>query len=159
MPKLEQGELFTRPKDPGIIVVTANNTIKQDGCLVMGAGAALDASVRIPALPKEAGEQILMLHGRTEDYGFIVVREPVGVKTGIALLQTKRYFNDPSKLTLVGFSLYKLMLHAWEHPGWNYRLNFPGIGYGKLDRATVLPLLMDLPENITIVERPYVDNV
>jgi len=37
-------------------------------------------------------------------------------------------------------------------------MNFPGIGNGRLDRADVLPLLMDLPETVTIWERSKYSN-
>jgi hypothetical protein len=57
-PTIIQAELWTRPPDPGLIVVTANNNLTNRGRLVMGSGAAKQALDRIPDLDKEARKAI-----------------------------------------------------------------------------------------------------
>ncbi len=154
-PNIYQANLWIPPRNPGVIVVTANNTVDNTGKLIMGAGAAGEAAKMIPDLPVEAGRIIRETEEKRYPFGFVMVREPDEEKgvTGLALLQTKAYWKDPSQLTLVAYSLHLLKLFAWARMDISFRVNYPGIGNGGLDRNLVEPLLMELPENVTVVYR------
>jgi hypothetical protein len=156
-PTIIQAELWTRPPDPGLIVVTANNTLTNRGRLVMGSGAAKQALDRIPDLDKEAGKAIQETEKKRYPYGFVLVRAPDEENkiTGIGLLQTKHYWQDEAELTLVAYSLHLLKLYAWARADWNIRLNYPGIGCGKLKPEQVRPLLEELPQKITVVYQTW----
>jgi predicted NAD-dependent protein-ADP-ribosyltransferase YbiA (DUF1768 family) len=157
MVKIVAEELWRDPGNPGMIVVTTNAIVQANGALVMGSGAALEAVVKIDGIAKECGEAVLK-HGSR--YGFIEVREPKPDegsrgKRGFGILQTKFNYKERSDLSLVQYSLGKLAEYAQAHPDVKIRVNFPGIGSGRLKREQVEPLLAGLPDNVTVCTKPF----
>lgn len=146
-------ELWRHPGMPGMIVVTTNSTLRHhEGSLVMGRGAALEAVMRIPRIDVECGRAIAafaFVYGH-DKYGFLPVRIPTSEKVGFGIFQVKHFWGDPADLSLIEHAVLILVGYANMNPDINIRMNYPGIGNGKLQRAEVEPLLAPLPDNVTI---------
>lgn len=153
---LIKGELWRLPApigQPSIMGVTTNAIITSAG-LVMGKGSAGEAVSRIPGIRQEVATALRAAHpqwhfdGRPgEDYGFLVIREPVpGQRVGFAIIQAKRHWRDASPLDLVLASIAAADQEARARPGTVIRCPVPGIGAGRLsgaDRACVLDACAD----------------
>lgn len=182
MPNIVCEELWKHPGFPGVIVVTTNATITRVNRLVMGRGAALQARICIPGIDKECAHAIRSAtrsiwsypapHGdmaqmayddacmrEDEDqyhgvgYYFRVVREPTEDKVGFGIFQVKVHFRQHAELELIHRSASTLADYCHRHKDTAIRMNYPGIGYGRLNRAEVEPLLASLPDNVTVCYR------
>jgi hypothetical protein len=147
---LIEGELWVKPDYPGMIIVTTNSTLRRDGSLVMGRGAALEATQRIPGIALECGECIRF---SGNEYGFLKVRYPMLGRIGFGIFQTKHFWGDPAELSIIQHAVNELGPYVQSHADWQFRMNFPGIGNGRLKFLDVLPLLQSLPDNVTTVYR------
>ena len=152
---LEKGDMWDVWGKTDFFCITTNSYIKANGQLAMGKGIALEANVRFPNLAKSAGTQLILddvnhlgYYGAT----YVDINTYNDVSVGIMLFQTKYHFNDTSSLTLIKKSLNSLFWWLVEYPDSRFDLNFPGIGYGGLNRETVLPYLKLLPDNVHIWE-------
>ncbi len=147
--KLAKGNMWDTPAH--MYIITGNSTVRRDGSLVMGRGAAKEASIRFPGCNRRFGKMIIG-HKGPEDYGFLWTDYAyANVKLG--LFQVKYYWGHDADLELIAFSEEKLRTQILTH--WrklNISMNFPGIGNGRLDRALVLPIIERLPDNVTIWE-------
>ncbi len=152
MPKFAKEDLWKSPGLPGMIVVTTNAFIKRNGALVMGRGAALQATQQITNIEFEAGREVERVCGRSmsKAYGFLIVRPPTDDKVGFGLFQVKWHWSNPANLGLIQMAVEKLAEFADLNPDVSIRMNYPGIGNGKLKRSEVEPLLVSLPDNVTI---------
>ncbi len=142
MAKFQNGNLFD---NPGIKVVTTNSVIKNDGKLVMGAGAALQAKQLFPGIDKTAA---LILSrkgfGNLSTYYFTMVTDVVGI------FQTKRHYGDKSDIELIRGSTQAFSNHVKLFPEYTFNLNMPGIGYGGLKESEVYDIVKTLPDNVII---------
>ena len=138
-------------KTPGLTtyVVTTNASVKTNGELVMGRGAAAQAVARLPRIAKQCGDHID--HGMT--YGFLMIHAPSYSHPGFGIFQVKKYWMDDADLGLIAIATSDLLQYAKANPLVNIRMNYPGIGNGKLSRANVEPLLTDLADYVTICYR------
>ncbi len=152
MGKIVNDELWKSPGHPGMIIVSTNGFVRNDGRLVMGRGAAYQATQKIPGIDKEAGEKVLDA-GKT--YGFLPVRMPKAEekKLGFGIFQVKFHWNQPAVLDLILHSVQCLTEFALYYHDWQFRMNYPGIGNGGLNPEEVRPLLDPLPDNVTIVHK------
>jgi hypothetical protein len=160
MPNIVRENLWTLVDLPALYVVTATVTIKANGALVMGRGAALELKERVLGIDLECGDVIRdFAHDhRHKNYGFLLVRPPTWEngepqKAGIGIFQVKHHFKDNAEPGLITNSVACLAEYAKKYPQLNVRMNFPGIGAGKLKREDVEPLLETLPDNVTICYR------
>lgn len=145
---LKRGNLWHSGAD--LICVTGNATIRNDGCLVMGRGAALEAQNKYPGINMEFGTMIMKAqraNGSTV-YGMLIAKRET--KPDLGLFQVKHHFKDKAELGLITESVRYLDLLSSDYK--LVAMNFPGIGWGGLDRADVLPLLKKLPDNVEIWE-------
>jgi hypothetical protein len=144
-------------------VVTTNGCLTKAGKLVMGKGAALEAKLKYPYIDKACGGSIRgngTLQGKYWLYGFMVIFHAwseVMYKGGFGIFQVKRNWSEDADLSLISLSAGMLQSYAKVHPTVNIRLNFPGIGAGKLKRENVLPLLSILPDNVYVCEKLVLD--
>ena len=85
-------------------------------------------------------------------YYFQVIRPPCPDenKVGFGIFQVKAHFRDNAHLELIRRSVVALREYCRNHPDVSIRMNYPGIGYGHLGREAVKPLLVGLPDNVTI---------
>jgi len=136
-----------------VIVVTGNATLKQNGALVMGRGAAKSARDIFSGCDLDFGR--LIKHHRDtcmidEPYGLLYLpsRKPI-----LGLFQVKWHYMNQAELSLIEFSTRKLEILAnadWQK--YRIALNFPGIGNGGLSRELVWPFVKTLPDNIDVWE-------
>lgn len=144
--KIIQGNLWDSKADT--VVVTTNGYIGNRG-LVMGRGAAAEAALMYPGLQRSAGviiekaKQSPMIAPRTFVYGFVEVRSGA-IGRGLGLLQVKYNWSDKANVYLIAFSAISLRLWMMRNPKVEVACNFPGIGYGGLDRKEVEPILQDV---------------
>jgi hypothetical protein len=138
----------------GWILATTNATIRKDGALVMGRGAALEAKSRYEDLDYRLGHIIADSCGSGGLYGvlFADVRYP---EPRLGAFQVKYNWNEQADLDLINYSMSKLITIATAMPHERFNLNFPGIRNGRLGRREVLDALDPGPDNIIIWEYEF----
>lgn len=147
MPVFRTGNMWSAYESAGLFCITTNSAIRCDGALVMGRGIAREAAERFPGLSARLGRTILSRGTRLGRYDVVV--DP---QTRIAAFQVKYRWEDDASLDLIRTSAQALQ-RLIAGSSLQVHLNFPGIGNGRLTRAAVLPLLGELPGNVTIWER------
>jgi hypothetical protein len=120
----------------------------------MGRGLARQARDRFPGLDKAVGRQILHLCGNLGEYGLLV--SPRWPETKLGAFQVKLHYRQPAGLELIRYSTAALCTWCVEHPDASIHLNYPGIGNGRLQREDVLPIIAQLPAQVTVWEYPPV---
>ena len=146
--KYKTGNMFEIASKSDIVIATGNASIKKNGELVMGRGAALEMKTRCPWSAKVFGGMIKEVptpYGGFPKYGVIM-------SSGYGIYQVKYHFKDKADLHLIQFSAFVLEDRANNFPEYNFHLNYPGIGYGGRTKEEVEPLLERLPDNVTIWE-------
>lgn len=151
--KLARGNMWTTYAD--CYVVTTNQYVTVKGKLVMGRGAAWQARDMFPGLDINLG--ILINHYAGTPYsllcaGKFMLPPPHSREAAIWAFQVKTHFRDEARLDLIQSSSRALTAIAKHDKNLIWHLNFPGIGNGRLNRKDVLPLLQDLPDNVTVWE-------
>lgn len=152
MPHFQCGDMWTAFASADLFLITTNSAIRKDGVLVMGRGIARQARERFPGLDAALGKQILNGCGNLGQYGLLVSPRWPAAKLGA--FQVKAHYSQPADLKLIRHST--AMLCAWcaAYPDAQVVLNYPGIGNGRLRRETILPIIAQLPEQVTIWEYP-----
>lgn len=146
-----QDELWKRPGNPGMIVITSHASVGEDGRLFLGYHAGREALRRIPDIERQCGQAVLA--GAVDGiYGFLPVRPPRPDQriVGFGLFQTHLNWNQSADLELIRYSMECLRRYARENAEMKIRMNFPGLGEGGLEADDVAPLLLPLPESVTI---------
>lgn len=146
MPRFKKGDMWSAFDSADLFLITTNSTIKRDGSLVMGRGIAKQARDRFKGLDFALGQRIKNL----STYGLLISENWPESKLGA--FQTKWHSNLPSNPALVGYSIGKLEQFIADNSVMNVHLNFPGIGYGGLDKELLLRTLAVLPNNVYIWE-------
>lgn len=132
------------------ILFTANSTVRKDGALVMGRGAALEAQRLFPGINLKLGAIIRKLQ---QPYGVVMLPPLYGERGGkyIGAFQVKRLFYEDADASLIQHSTDMLCDLADKlQPGLLFAVNFPGIGWGRLKREDVLPIISKLPDNVEV---------
>lgn len=161
-------ELWTKVPLPVCYLVTTNAVVEK-GRLVMGTGAALQAKNRIPGIDREAAEiieQYKQFHEITglPFYGVLTIRpwwgafgedgkEKPPTKAGFGIFQVKFHWRDKADPRLISMSWQILRNKALTTPKVQYRMNYPGIGAGGLERKDLEHLFKWIPDNVTICYR------
>lgn len=147
MPQFRIGNMFddTNQLFTTNILITTNSFIKKDGTLVMGRGAALEYKNKFSSfnVDKMWGDMIKEACGHLGMYGVIV-------EGRYGIFQVKRHFKDKADLDLIRYSIAWLLIRAIEKPQEEFHVNYPGIGFGRLRKEDVAPLLQVLPDNVFI---------
>jgi len=144
------GNMFEHITECDLCFVTTNGTTRKDGRLVMGAGAAKEALLLYPNLAKYFGKRVAEVGCR---YHLLVHPEfSEGGWKKLAAFQTKLDWFNPTPVNLLRESLFKLDSFARANSTAVIYLNYPGIGLGGLDLATVEQLFKEvcLPDNVTV---------
>ena len=138
-------ELLSVVNLPVMYVVTTNAFIKGSGELVMGRGAAFQVKTKFPHLPKECGVAINQLGSYPVSYGFLEIRSPYRIgKAGFGIFQVKNNYSDDANINIIVKACLALKKWMDSNPAVNVRMNYPGIGNGRLTRATVEPVLTSI---------------
>jgi len=145
-------ELWLEPPHPGMIVVTTNSYIKDNGRLVMGRGAALQATQHVAAdIALECGRAIDLSGSK---YGFLEIRSPYREgKIGFGIFQVKHHWKKPASLELIEHAVQKLNEYCEAHPDLTIRMNFPGIGNGQLQYDDVLPIVEQINDQVVVCRK------
>lgn len=138
------GDMFEVRSEKNPVFVTTNSTVTKNG-LVMGAGAALQATELFPDLRKYFA---LVIRGRSF-YGYLLPE----VHSYIGAFQTKNHFSEPSRPFLVRKSAETFVKYLRSLPEEiTVHMNFPGIGRGGLWIRDVWDVIHPLwkPYNICV---------
>jgi len=149
---LERGDMWSAFELADVFCITTNAIVNSRGELVMGRGMAQQAAERIPGLAAVAGACLRRTGMVGKCYGLLNIT-PAGQKRPlVAAFQTKRHWRWASDLVVISVAARQLQEAARKREDWRWDLNFPGIGYGNLQRGEVLHILEDLPDNCHIWE-------
>lgn len=150
MPVFQVGDMWRAYSAADLFLITTNSTVGQDGALVMGRGMARQARDRFPGLDKALGQQVLKTCGSLGEYNLLI--SPRWPEARLGAFQVKTLYSQPAGLAMIQRSVLALQRWCSEHPAAHVHLNFPGIGNGRLARETVLPVVHQLPDKVTIWE-------
>lgn len=139
------GNMLDHRNEADHLLVTTNSIIKDNGCLVMGAGAALAVKLKAKGIDKAFGSYVKS-HGGSGGLIGCVPR----VFYMFGMFQTKYHYGDNSPLELIIFSTQMLKEYAERNPKEIFYLNFPGINHGHLKVEDVYPIIRILPDNVYI---------
>lgn len=139
----EAGDLWTYPADARVI--TTNTIVKADGCLVMGAGVALQARKRHPGIDRRLGA-FVKAHGDKLCYM---------QNLGLIAMPTKRDWKKKSDIKLIEQGARKLMELADFFDLKTVVMPRPGCGNGGLHwEIDVRPLLEGILDGRFVVLQP-----
>lgn len=124
------GDLWEARQPGDWVCITVNAFIRNDGCLVMGRGIALEASRKYPYLQKRLGVLI-------EEHG-----SRVEVLEDLQLISfpVKRHFKDKADLQIIHRSTLQLLEASSQISG-RILMPRPGAGFGRLDWLEVKPMI------------------
>lgn len=144
--KIVKGNLFDSTDH--YILVTTNATIKKNGKLVMGAGAAKQAVNLLGDIDSFFGD-LIKNSTNPKEYGVIL-----GKRFGA--FQVKKEFYESASISLISKSLQDLKDLSRMMPLKRFSVNFPGIGNGNLSYEVVKGLIdsYELSDNITFYLKP-----
>lgn len=143
MPKFKKQNIWDDFNVLDYICVTTNAIIKSNGNLVMGAGIAKQASFKEDQLKVIWGKQLQEKGLVNKIYGLLAFNKYIA-------FQTKLDWKNPSTLEIIRYSTNKLKMLAEKYPDKTFGLPYPGVNNGGLSKQIVRPLLLDLPENVTV---------
>lgn len=120
---------------------TSNSTLNKNNELIMGKGNALIVKEMYPILPKVFGNKI-------KDKSLFGIS--LDIDTNIIAFQTKIDWKENSTIEIIKNSILKLKEYSIINQDKTIGLPFPGVNNGKLNENKVLPLLLSLPDNVSI---------
>jgi len=123
----------------------------------MGRGAAKQATERLKGIEYEAADAIKRfgwVRGLPSpiQYGFLVVRppRPESERFGFGIFQVKNHWEEDADLDIISTSVESLHWWAICNPDVTIRINYPGIGNGRLSQVEVADRIKNLPDNVYI---------
>lgn len=137
------GNLWTEPAD--FRVITTNGTVRRDGCAVMGRGCAKEAARLFPRLPRLLGEMLQRSGNRV----YFFEREQLGADCGLFTFPVKHHWAEPADPSLIAQSVAQFAPQLLGSA--TYVMPRPGCGNGQLAWKDVRPLLLKLPDSVTVV--------
>lgn len=144
---LKRGNMWDSKAD--LVLVTTNASVRSDGALVMGRGAAYEMTQRYRGIAHQFGALVKAWSERSaKPYGAIV--HPCTHTPELGIFQVKRHWRDKADPELIRNSVGCLVgaVRCFDLVA----INFPGIGNGQLRRDDVLPLIEGLPDNVEVWE-------
>ena len=147
MPTFLKGELFDLYGKVDLFCVTTCSYIKVDGNLAMGRGSALQLLQQEPDINRRAA--VLLGNKQKSLYGLLFMQYP---KQLIGLFQTKFHPYYDSSFACIDKATTMLSKWATDNPTKVAVMPFPGIGNGRLEKADVVVLIKNLPNNVHIYE-------
>jgi hypothetical protein len=146
--------MFGEYQDSDLFLVTTNSFVRNDGSLVVGAGAAKQARQEITDdggyqfLAQGLGGRVKRTCGHLGTYGLLLSEGYPSIRVGI--FQVKRHWKTDAKLELIGASAMQLLKWTCKRPDARVDLNYPGIGNGGLDKDRVTPIVQELPDTVRV---------
>lgn len=148
------GDLWDELGKADLLLVSGNATVKRNGELVMGRGAAREAAQRFPGLALDMGQRIRNIGGyfrQPARYGVLLASDAFGTKPRLGLFQAKWHWRDDASPYLIECSAVHLIGMARNFV--RIVLNYPGIGNGRLRVEDVEPIVAALPDNVFIYRK------
>lgn len=145
MPTYIRRDMWEVYDEVDLFCITTNSYLKNDNTAVMGRGIAKQAADKFPGLPAALGSQMNHL-------GLYGLRFHMICGDIIGFFQVKKHWRDNAELDIIKYSTEKLLLYTSIHPDKTVALNFPGIGYGRLNPFDLYPILSVLPNTVSIYE-------
>jgi hypothetical protein len=128
---------------PDMYLFTGNSTVKQNGAIVMGKGAAKHVRDAYPGIDKVFGNMLqhnpgahILLANLDQQY--------------IGWFKVKEHWAHAASLELIKVSTEELKDSANERSHLTIHMNFPGVGNGQLSIENVLPIVEQLPDNVLL---------
>lgn len=145
---LRKGNMFD--EDPSLfnrIIITGNSIVKPNGRLVMGAGAAKDLRDKVKGIDLVFGKKVSDYNSKGKEY-LLLFHNFYGI------LQVKYNWWENANVDLIGRSLERLKYYSNKYPKVVYNLNYPGIGYGGIERHIMENILctMNFADNVVVWE-------
>ena len=137
--RIRYGDLYK--SDIDYKCFTSNSTLNKNNELIMGKGNALSVKEMYPILPKVFGNKI-------KDKSLFGIS--LDINTNIIAFQTKIDWKENSTIEIIKNSILKLKEYSILNQDKTIGLPFPGVNNGKLNENKVLPLLLLLPNNVSI---------
>ena len=133
---------------------TGNRFVNKRGEITMGRGLAFDVKERFPHVPYALGQRLLFrkhLHLLWQNMYGLITLEVSGQEIGI--FQVKDHWSHRADLGIIKYSTRFLReyIKVWQIA--RVDMNCPGIGYGRLPRSQVLPIVSELPDSVHIWEK------
>ncbi len=141
--KLEIGDMWTAWAKTDHFIFTGNSFVKRNGALVMGRGIARTVRDKWLGVDMELGSAVNQAKDDDGYYGVILGRK-------LGVFQVKYFWGHDAEIDLIAASARALSEIAVSKPHERFDMNFPGIGNGKLDYETVLPVLGVMPDNVHV---------
>ena len=148
----EFGDMWSVASESDYFCITTNSYLRKDGCLVMGRGIANQALVKFPNIGMFAGG-LIRVHAicKRKIYSLLLFENPWSRSPkNFGLFRVKDHFRDAAKIPIIRESAESLREIATTNSDARFDLNFPGIGYGRLDEKDVVGILRILPPNVHI---------
>ena len=156
MPTFERGDMFSVWGKTDLFLFTSNPIVNKQGLAVMGRGIAKQLSDKVPTIRKAFADYLKRSSG---EYAVADLGEyTIGTATQrVGYFMVKHHWRDNAQLDIIEKSVNELISYHTLRDGsgrvvGRYDLNFPGIGNGGLKREDVLPILMQLPDNVHVWE-------
>jgi hypothetical protein len=129
---------------PNVYLFSGNNTIKKNGAVVMGRGAARQCRDRYPGIDHAFGAAL-----KQDPYAHLLWLE-LYHNQHLGWFKVKHAWNEPAVRRLIERSASELAIEAEKRRNTIFHMNYPGIGNGTLDIKEVEPLLACLPDNVIL---------
>ena len=127
---------------PDVYLFTGNSTVRKDGGVVMGRGAARQCRDIWPNLARNLGSQL------EKDSEASLLWVDVNQYQRLGWFKVKNHWQESADLDLIAKSAGELAKEAVWYAHSTFHMNFPGIGNGRLAMKDVMPLLETLPDNV-----------
>ena len=130
---------------PDVYLFTGNATVKNNGAIVMGRGAAREVRDSWPGVDKAFG---VLIHER-QPHERVIMAE-IAPNQILGWFQVKHNWYEAASLDLIEGSVRSLTVRALTCTDVKYHLNYPGIGNGGLTVSEVEPVISQLPDNVIV---------
>lgn len=144
--QFRSGNMWDVYDEADLFLITANSFVKKDGRLTMGKGIAKEALTRFPNIDRRLGQAIEFEDKYLGVYGLLVSLS----EEKLGLFQTKRSYKEDADLSIIETSTNALIDWCKYHPDAKVHLNFPGIGEGRLNPNDVIPIIVWLPDSVSV---------
>lgn len=152
-PTFCRGDLASEWGKADLFCFTVCSTLKKDGSLVMGRGMARTVADKCPDAPQELGEKVRDFSIANNNAAFYFLTHQLPDQK-VGLFQTRLHFSHRARFDLIWSAINRLRSYAGNHSDHRITMNFPGVGQEKLYPSEVMPLLMQLPDNVEIWSQP-----
>ncbi len=149
----KKGNMWDRFGKVDLFYITTNDIVR-NGRLVMGAGIAKEARDRLPGIDRDLANNKYIMENELKLKCLIhSLWLTDKVSQIVGTFQVKEHFKDRASIEIIKHSCHLLLAEISNRPTMTVALNFPGIGYGGLNKDEVLPIISILPDNVEIWEK------